>query len=71
MTTPKTCVVRVLDSSWDEFPDLLSAFHFAEKTVNSCFAAPTTFADVHDRHGFVARIQSDSHKQRVVPQPHG
>lgn len=59
MTTPETCVVRVLDSSWDECKDLLEAFRFAQNAVDKIPHMTPIFADVYDRHGLVARIQSD------------
>lgn len=55
------CSVRVLDSSLDEFPDLLSALRFAERTVDHSHLAKAStqplWAKVYDRHGLVATIE--------------
>jgi len=45
-------VVRVLDSSWDEYPTLLEAFRSAERMARTFH----TWVSVYDSHGFVATI---------------
>ncbi len=59
------CSVRFMDSSLDQYPDLLSAFRAAEQMTDRSIISRTAispiFVTVYDRHGLVATLRRPIH----------